>query len=304
LHGHDGGGDGGGIYNTGTLTVNSCTISGNFAVQDQYSGGGRGGGIFNSGTLTLNNSTVAGNSAFRGGGIYNLGTVTLNNDTISGNSGAEGNIDNYGTATARNTIIAGNSGTDFRGDLTSQGHNLIGTIQGPSPFVPGPGDLLGVDPQLGPLQDNGGPTQTMALLPGSPAIDRGDNSGAPDFDQRGPGFSRSQDDGLLDIGAFEFQDAHPVVNNTTLSASASSSVAGQSITFTASVAALLEGASYPTATGAITFTVDGGTPNSVALDVAGQASWTMALTRAGTHSIVATYSGAARSPAVPRRRSR
>jgi hypothetical protein len=64
--------------------------------------------------------------------------------------------------------------------------------------------LINLDPMLGPLQDNGGPTPTMALLPGSPAVDAGDNTGAPDFDQRGPGFPRIVG-GTIDIGAFEVQ---------------------------------------------------------------------------------------------------
>jgi hypothetical protein len=69
-----------------------------------------------------------------------------------------------------------------------------------------PSDLLNVDPMLGPLQDNGGPTWTMALLPGSPAIDVGDNTDAPDWDQRGEGFPRIVN-GVIDIGAFEVQPA-------------------------------------------------------------------------------------------------
>ncbi len=63
-----------------------------------------------------------------------------------------------------------------------------------------------VDPMLGPLADNGGPTWTMALLPGSPAIDAGDNADAPEFDQRGPGFPRIVD-GTIDMGAFEVQSS-------------------------------------------------------------------------------------------------
>jgi hypothetical protein len=93
------------------------------------------------------------------------------------------------------------------GPLASQGHNLIGIGNGGSGYDPT--DLVGsadfpIDPKLGPLQDNGGPTQTMALLPGSPAIDAGDNTDAPLFDQRGPGFPRIVN-GIIDIGAFEVQ---------------------------------------------------------------------------------------------------
>ena len=124
-----------------------------------------------------------GNAASLGGGIYNLGTLN-----------------------ARNTILAGNTaltGPDLSGNLGSLGHNLIGNTQGGSGFAAT--DLLNVDPLLGPLQDNGGPTQTMALLPGSPAIDAGDDTPPlPDFDQRGPGFPRISGP-HVDIGAFEVQ---------------------------------------------------------------------------------------------------
>src|SRR5262249_51643875 len=87
------------------------------------------------------------------------------------------------------------------------GHNLIGNGSRGSGYAAT--DLVGtaaspIEPKLGPLQDNGGPTWTMALLPGSPAIDAGDNSDAPDYDQRSPGFFRIVG-GTIDIGAFEVQ---------------------------------------------------------------------------------------------------
>src|SRR5262249_30242764 len=150
-----------------------------------------GGGIFNGGLLSITNSTIAGNTAgtmfpHSGGGIFFAA------------GGSEVSI--------RDTIIAGNAGSngpDLYGALGSPGHNLFGNTQGGSGFDAT--DLLNVDPMLGPLQDNGGPTQTMALLPGSPAIDAGDNTGAPDWDQRGPGFPRIVN-GVIDIGAFEVQN--------------------------------------------------------------------------------------------------
>src|SRR5262249_56575096 len=84
----------------------------------------------------------------------------------------------------------------------SAGRSLFGSGSGGSGYAPR--DLLAVDPLLGPLQDNGGPTQTMALLPGSPAIDSGDNTDAPEWDQRGPGYPRIVN-GTIDRGAFEVQ---------------------------------------------------------------------------------------------------
>jgi Domain of unknown function (DUF4347) len=100
---------GGGIENIGTLTLNNSTVSGNTAVNS-------GGGISNagSGTLTLNNSSVSGNTAgFNGGGIENDSTLTLNNSTVSGNSmsvgGVGGGIANFDTLTLRNSTISGNT---------------------------------------------------------------------------------------------------------------------------------------------------------------------------------------------------
>jgi CSLREA domain-containing protein len=218
--------DGGGVENAGPLTVTNCTISGNSA--DEF-----GGGVENSDTLTVTNCTISGNTAFLGGGgIENLGgTLTVSNCTISGNHAVfdGGGIDSLATMigntvtigntlTIGNTIVArnttdGSPAVDVSGRVTSNGNNLVG--DGSSSFGFGaPGDQVGtasspIDPLLGPLQDNGGPTQTMALLPGSPAIDAGgdalavDASGIPlDTDQRG--FARVAN-GTVDIGAFEVQ---------------------------------------------------------------------------------------------------
>src|SRR5262249_45281780 len=136
----------------------------------------------------------------------NGGTLTVTNSTLSNNSGGYtgGGINNYsGMLTVYDIILAGNSaatGPDLAGALTYEGRNLIGSSAGGSGF-PG-SDLLDVNPLLGPLQDNGGPTPTMALLPGSPAIDAGDNTNAPATDQRG--YLRVVN-GTIDIGAFEVQ---------------------------------------------------------------------------------------------------
>ena len=214
---------GGGIRNSGVLDIGSSVIGGNFA-------GSVGGGIGNSGSLTLFSSTVSGNTAGQsGGGISNLNarpSVSVFESTISGNvstsgggggiwSGGELTIENStitansssqsgggiwrtdGTATVVNTIIAANGPSDCFGMIVSLGHNLNGEF---TCALNGVGDLSGVDPLLSPLQDNGGPTFTHALLAGSPAIDAGDDSFAIGTDQRG--FPRPQ--GLAtDIGAYE-----------------------------------------------------------------------------------------------------
>ena len=186
---------GGGLGNTGTATVIDSTFSGNFGLNE-------GGGLENYGALTLVNSTIAGNASPRGGGIANAGGGTLNvtNSTISGNSG--GGLDNIdGTVLLTNTIIAAQTlGGDING-LVSGANNLIGT-GGSGGLVNGMnGNIVGVsDPKLSALADYGGQTQTMALLPASPAINAGDWDGAPSTDQRGrPRF------GNTDIGAFEYQ---------------------------------------------------------------------------------------------------
>ena len=184
--------EGGGIYNRGLITISGSTISGNTAVF--------GGGIDNAGNATITSCTISANSngnlgGSEGGGIENGGTVDITSCTISGNS-AEGNpgggIANGGTVRARNTIIALNTagcsfqgctptGLDVSGALTSQNFNLIGNNAGAT-ITPQPADQIGtpgspIDPLLGPLQNNGGPTETQALLSGSPAIDKGNSSG-------------------------------------------------------------------------------------------------------------------------------
>ena len=245
---------GGGIYTGDTLTVTNSTLSGN-SVNGSGAGSANGGGIYNAiaGQLTLINSTLSGNfvsgssNGNNGGGIYSdAGSLTVTNSTLSANSVSGsgsflndgGGIYNAGASTAniRNTIIAGNtaptnppgipqSAQDVFGSFNSQGHNLIGKVNGANGFSNGNnGDQVGLsaapkDPMLGPLASNGGPTQTMALLSGSSAIDAGDgcvfdNSCSPSLgfaittDQRGMGFSRKVDgnsDGTaaVDIGAYE-----------------------------------------------------------------------------------------------------
>ena len=136
----------------------------------------------------------------------------MRNLTVNNNSATEdlgGGIFNFdGSVSIRNSIISNNLyGGNCSGLITSDGHNLEDTN---TCGFTGPGDLINTNPLLGPLQNNGGPTLTHALLPGSPAIDAGDNSVCPTTDQRG--VTRPQDgngDGIAvcDIGAFEFTRA-------------------------------------------------------------------------------------------------
>jgi predicted outer membrane repeat protein len=203
-------GGGGGISSSGSLTLTNCTLS-------QNSAANAGGGIVNTGTLILTNCTLAENSARNdsGGGIYNLGTATLTSATVSANLAGSngGGIDNRpgGEVTLANTIVAGNTagdGPDALGSFASRGHNLIGLVRGSSGWVQS--DLTNVKPLLAGLGDYGGPTQTMALLAGSPALGAGDVAlitnppflGPPFKDQRG--LDRIKN-GKVDIGAFESQ---------------------------------------------------------------------------------------------------
>ncbi len=201
-------GDGGAIDNLGTLSVTDCTLSQNSATD--------GGGIYNDtdGTATVADSTFSGNSAAQGGGIYNMGTLALADCTLSGNSAQSdgGGICNAsGTATLGNTIVAGNtcSGSpDISGAATAN-YCLIGDPTGTQFGGSSANNITRVDPLLGPLGNYGGPSETLPLLPGSPAIDAGNNSLALDAsgnplttDQRGV---NRVVNGTVDIGAFESQ---------------------------------------------------------------------------------------------------
>jgi hypothetical protein len=201
---------GGGINNIGTLTVSDSTLSRNSAFY-------YGGGIYNAGTATLTNCTLSNNYATAGGGLFVAfrATTTLTNCTLSLNQGSGGGI--YvtgfgGILNLTNTIVAGNTGAsgfapNIYGAVATADHNLVGDPTGSSGIVNGVnGNIVGfMVPsilKLGPLQNNGGPTQTMALLPGSPAIGHADNSQAPATDQRGVTRLDTASE-TTDIGAFE-----------------------------------------------------------------------------------------------------
>jgi hypothetical protein len=227
--GSGGAGSGGGLYvAAGAVTLSNDTLSSNNAGGGNGGNGGGGGGTGYGGRILFGNGGPGG--AGSGGGLYAAaGTVTLTNDTLSSNQAGGGNgglfgggtgsasggaavgggIDNAagpGALQIYDTILADDTantaGPDLDGSVTSLGYDLIGNATGGSGFAAS--DLVNVNPLLGPLQNNGGPTQTMALLPGSPAIDAGDNANAPAYDQRGTGFPRIVN-GAIDIGAFELQ---------------------------------------------------------------------------------------------------
>jgi hypothetical protein len=208
---------GGGVFISGTVTIINSTFSSNMASE--------GGGIYNSGsgTLTITNSTFSGNAApVAGGAGFNVGTVQLANATLSDNSSPLGGVFNIGTLQIGDTILnAGTSGANIAnngGTVTSHGYNLSSDDGGG--FLTGPGDQINADPLLGPLQNNGGPTFTHALLPGSPAIDAGDPQFTPPpfFDQRGPNFWRVRND-RLDVGSFEVQAGTTPTPTATVTAS-------------------------------------------------------------------------------------
>lgn len=211
--------DGAGIYNGGgTLSVNQSTIANNDNAR------GNGGGVTNQGMMVVSDSTFFGNTAEGdGGAIENDGGATITDCTITNNTASQNSDNDHGlggggvaffadaggSGSLKNTIIAGNHSPSHPDLATptdlpvvnSEGYNLIGDATD-AEITPATGDQFGtaadpIDPMLGPLATNGGPTQTCALLPGSPAVDVGDPN-APVTDQRN--FYRAN---APDIGAFE-----------------------------------------------------------------------------------------------------
>jgi hypothetical protein len=199
---------GGGIANSGTLTLTDSTLTTNF-------GGADGGGIANSGTATLINATLADNRSRFGGGIANIGggTVTLINATLTTNfvrMGGGGIYNASGLATLQNTILAlntfsstggppGTSINECLGVVTSRGNNLIGDTAGCTITLQS-SDLTG-DPGLDAFTDDGTPGNGhVPLLSTSRAIDAGNDAACPKRDQLG-----EKRVGLCDIGAIEFQ---------------------------------------------------------------------------------------------------
>ena len=200
-------GTGGGLSNDEQATLTGVTISGNSAAD--------GGGIYNSNQgnlLELTNVTVSGNTATaNGGGIYTAELTKLTNVTLTSNLGGGGiySTGGQGDVQLKNSILANNTGGNSNLPLTSLGYNIE---DGNSAFTPVIGDQPNTDPSLGPLQNNGGFTQTHALQAVSPAIDPAGLSGAPSQDQRG--YAR---DVTPDIGAFEYNVSNiaPTITSVT-----------------------------------------------------------------------------------------
>ena len=199
---------GGGIANGGTLTINNSTLSGN---RGEFAAGAILNGFNGDASLTVNNSTLSENTTqLHGGGIFNGGQSTISNSTLSGNSGmtAGAIVNRLGTLDIESTILnIGELGPNISNDsgtVTSHGYNLSSDDGGG--VLNGPGDQINTNSVLGPLQNNGGPTFTHELLPGSPAIDAGDPNFTPPpfFDQRGQGFPRVVNS-RIDKGSFEVQ---------------------------------------------------------------------------------------------------
>lgn len=208
---------GGAIFIQGAgseLRLTDCTFSGNSASANTA---GLGGAVYcASGPATVTNCTFSGNTAAAGtvgygAALYSGGGATIRSCTFTGNTASGvGTATLYAAVAAvtlENTIVAGNQGAQTGASgasFVTEGHNIIGDSS--SGFVDGVnGDRIGIDPRLGPLADNGGPTPTCALLSDSPAIDAGGTSVAND--QRGlprGGDGDCSGSGAADVGAFEF----------------------------------------------------------------------------------------------------
>ncbi len=247
--------EGGGICNRGSAVITSSTISGNSAAR-HWSGGidnhgslevvastisnnvstGGGGGLTNWSNATVTSSTISGNSTEKGagGGIANAGPLAVISSTVANNValGNGGGIFSYsGIITMRNALLAGNrvdggQGPDCFGPITAEGYNLV---QNPASCgVQGdPARLLGVDPRIGPLQNNGGASSTHALPAGSPAIDAAPDSGCPASDQRGvdrPLDGNADLRAVCDLGAFEYEAIPAAPTNLTAVAASTTSI--------------------------------------------------------------------------------
>jgi predicted outer membrane repeat protein len=312
---------GGGIFSShgvGTanpsLTVDHSLISNNHITIAPD--GGAAGIEIAVGNLNLQSSTVTGNSPTGVG--MDAGTATILNSTIAFND-ATGSINAAGlnetpgavpTVLVSDTIIAQNTTTangavpsDVSGSLTdtpavgggASGHNLLGDGDGTGLTNGTNGDEVGtavnpIDPQLGPLADNGGATMTLALQATSPARDAGANPGSNaqlPADQRG--FTRIVAN-TIDIGAFEF--GATLVANVIVVSGPAEPTTNQAVTYTATITPDVTGAAAASATGVMHFTLDGQPePDGQLTNNQATLSLPNGVMSAGSHTITATYPG-------------
>ncbi|HEX2913780.1 MAG TPA: Ig-like domain repeat protein [Chloroflexia bacterium] len=280
-------GRGGGLISDtdGSIAIKSSTFSANSATTN-------GAGLYlrqtstNPATFSLTNSTVSGNS---GNGIYKeSGRLTLESDTIYSNTSA-GIVNSTALTTLHNTLVAGaQSGGDLSGVFTSNNYNIVANAAGAT-IIAQPGDKFNAAAtplNLGPLQNNGGPTLTHALLPGSVAYNSGDpaNPAGLSTDQRGQ--ARVQG-GRMDIGSFELN-----LTPTTLSVAPVTAPYGSSVTLTAT---LMAGAT-PLNGQTVNFTLNGSSVGSAVTNASGVATLnnvSLAGINAGSYpnAIAASYAG-------------
>lgn len=251
------------IINTATLANNSA-IGGNGGDGGKTGGGtcagtqhGAGGLAFggavtnnNGATLNIKHATISGNNAQAGNSGVNQGTATAPTRLVAEGTGGGIKVGS-GTVTLENTIISGNTAANGVGDttgapvpgpnvdgaVTSNGHNLLGTATEATGFT-GIDDQTGANPLLAAIADNGGPTKTMALTPGSPAIDAGVAASAT-TDQRGmnrtyddPGTANAGVSDGTDIGAFELQPICTLNCPANISVGSDPDQCGANVTFT------------------------------------------------------------------------
>jgi predicted outer membrane repeat protein len=219
LQGNIAQGPGGAIYNQGTLSIAQDTLANNTTLGFYLGGGladfgtfadinsstfvnnaaGAGGGMVLSDTqVYLEDSTFSANSALGGAGAFvETGTVRVDNVTFYANTAVAGSALDVsgGPVFVQNSILASSPSASCAGVVTSLGNNID---NGNSCLLAASGDMTNTNPLLGPLADNGGPTFTHALLPGSPAIHHGNRPYCQGLDQRG--YVRGP---FCDIGAFQ-----------------------------------------------------------------------------------------------------
>lgn len=274
-----GSGSGGAIHNLGRLTAVNCTLTGNASV------GGDG---------VLSSSSADGGTGYGGGIFVGGGEASLRNVTVAANRVQKGSYggepcgasigSTNGTVTVTNTILSsspGETNANVWGTIQDGGHNICS--DGSAGFT-STTSRSGVDPLLGPLADNGGRTPTMALLPGSPALNAGDDAAAPVGDQRGVGRPAGA---ASDIGAFEVGAGGPLAItrppvNATVDAGLSASFSVLVSTVPAEYQWQFNGLDLPGATNGVLFLNDvrgsqGGEYRVVVRDASGSLTSTVAV---------------------------